>query len=152
MTDPLNVQPPRAREILSQAQQDTVNREEVARKNREALLQLVAEKDLWIRKEDFDEWRPTVRVEGEIQGVKAGLTIIATDGNVAYFDDANDFDVFFGHIQMFSGEVRTLYAMPKEGLIKEAKDKPKKEKKHVRDAMELLEKLQARPAKGATPR
>lgn len=116
---------------------ETIERDEIARKNREELLRLVAQWDLWIRKNDFDNWRPTVRVEGEITGIRACLTIIATDGNVAYFEDGQTGDVFFGHIQCFTGVVRTLFSMPKEGVIKEARPKKKRETTMQR-AMRLL--------------
>lgn len=121
--------------------EDTIERDEVARKNRDALVALMAAHSLWIPASDFANWRPTVRQHGDISGVASDLTIIATNGLLAYFSDATG-SVFCGHIQCFSGEVKPLFSTQKDKAktIKPAKTKsPRKSRLEL--ALELLAKL-----------
>lgn len=118
---------------------ETMLQDETRRLNREALVELMKEYKLFIRAADFGNWRPTVRTNGDIPGVTAAdVTIIATDGLLAFFLRP-DGDILYGHIQHFTGEVKPLFSMPKERVIKEKSDKPKR-KSLVASALELLQK------------
>ena len=55
--------------------------------------------------EDY-RWRATERVMGSIRAIKGGLVIVATDGNLGAFVDSSG-KAFLGHVQAFSGAVRT---------------------------------------------
>jgi hypothetical protein len=88
---------------------DTKERDEVARKNKQALIYLLAEHpEIFIGTRDFANWRPTVREIGTIPGVWESVEILCTDGLIAWFlnHDPDRFgEVLVGHIQHFSGEV-----------------------------------------------
>jgi hypothetical protein len=84
-------------------------------------------------------WRLTDHNLGQIPGVKGNLTIVATDGNLGVFVDAEGAP-YLGHIerseggkvlqQGFDGKVEALGTATK----REAKKKPKKEtKKAIRE-------------------
>jgi hypothetical protein len=94
-------------------EETTLLRDEVARKNVNALVQLMHEHNLFIPARDFPNWRPTQRVSGDIEGVIEAVEIIATDGILAYFLTF-DGSVFIGHIQKFTGKVKTLFSVPKQ--------------------------------------
>lgn len=129
----------------SDSERDTAERDEVARKNKQALLELLYEhKQLYIPVAGFDEWRPTVREIGEVAGLWPRVEIIATNGFLAWFlnHDPEKFgEVLFGHIQCFSGEVRTLYSCQKdEKPIKEKGLAKPKGQTLLQRAMEFLTK------------
>jgi hypothetical protein len=93
-------------------EETTLQRDEVARKNTNALVQLMHEHNLFIPARHFPNWRPTQRVSGDIEGVIESVEVIATDGLLAYFLTF-DGNVFIGHVQKFTGDVKTLFSMPK---------------------------------------
>jgi hypothetical protein len=109
---------------------DTKERDEVARKNKQALIYLLAEHpEIFIATRDFANWRPTVREIGTIPGVWESVEILCTDGLIAWFlnHDPDRFgEVLVGHIQHFSGEVATLYSCQSDKPIKERANKPRK--------------------------
>ena len=96
-------------EVESEIEYYDRQRAEVDSENLSALLSLCREYRLYIPKGQFQYWRPTTRCEGEIKGVKDSLTIIATDGLLAFFLTENG-EVFQGHIQDFTGKVKILYS------------------------------------------
>jgi hypothetical protein len=119
--------------------EETLERDEVSWKNQLELVRLMREHNLFIRAADFPNWRPTVRAEGEIPGVCEGLTIIATDGLLGYFLNPVG-ETFVGHIQRFSGEVKTLFG--KDKPVKSAASPKKRVRKSaVQQALDLLETL-----------
>lgn len=128
----------------SEAERETALRDETDRKNRQELGRLMDKHGLFIRQSELDDWRPTVEETGDIPGVRDSVTIIATNGIVAYFLLPDDFDVLFGHIQKFTGEVRTKFSMPKDKPTKERKPATLAEK-----ALKLLQETQARFAQKA---
>jgi hypothetical protein len=52
------------------------------------------------------QWRATERKLGSIAGIKNNVILIASDGNLGVFTDSKG-RMFLGHVQMFSGRVRT---------------------------------------------
>ncbi len=101
----------------SMTQEDMVERDQVARLNRQALLALLREYPaIFIARKDFDVWRPTTREHGEVAGVWESVEILCTDGLLAWYRDlTSDITVLLcGHIQHFSGEVKPLFSLPKE--------------------------------------
>jgi hypothetical protein len=120
---------------------ETIERDEVDRQNRDALIALVAKHGLWIGRKEFDKWRPTTPTAGEIDGffeVFPTMTCIATDGVQAWFLLPNG-DALIGHVKNFhwggnSGAPGPLYRTSKE---KESKPKPKR-KSVLQKALEML--------------
>ena len=100
--------------------------------NHHEMLNLVEEYRLYIPRNKFPDWRPTRRIEGTIVGVNEYLTIIATDGVLAFFL-TDDGMVFQGHIQHFDKQVKTLFATPPQRRVS-----PKKRRDRVAEALALL--------------
>lgn len=90
-----------------------------------------------IKIKDFKLWRPTVRDTGEIRGVAGALTVIATDGLLCYFLTRED-QIFLGHKQCFTGDVKTLFSVEKKETTKKEK---KKRLTTLERALELLRTL-----------
>lgn len=126
-----------------------VEPESVGRLNALALSRLMEKHQLYIQAKDFPNWRPTVQSSGSIPGVASNVTIIATNGLLAYFvfDDPT-VPVLCGHIQCFTGEVKTLYATEKKRSMEVRENKERKGQKKARtpleQAMELLRKLETK--------
>lgn len=57
-------------------------------------------------KVDDYRWHSTERKFGSIQGIRNNLVLIASDGNLGAFVDRSG-RLFLGHVQAFSGKVRT---------------------------------------------
>lgn len=111
------------RELISDEQMTTAERALNQKLNRDELTQLMLEYSFTIRAKDFANWRPTRRVKGNVPGVWEIVELIATDGLLGIF--LNDQrEPTYGHIQMFDGEVKTLYPLDEDKT-----NKPKKEKK-----------------------
>lgn len=98
-------------------------------------------------------WRATASSHGVISGMEhmGELTILCTDGVVAWFEGEGNMPLFYGHVQHFSGEVKPLFSLPssasakredgrEQGEAKSAKTPHKREPKPSL-AMELLSKL-----------
>lgn len=119
-----------------------------AQLNADALSAVMEETGVQLNAATFRQWRPTIRNIGAIAGVsRTKATVLATDGNLALFVDESG--PFFGHVQHFSGEVKTLFSVSSHGTIEsgEGKDTPKKKPREKklspveRKAQKLLEDL-----------
>jgi hypothetical protein len=123
--------------------EEMVERDMVNKANRDALSATMQEFNLYINARDFPNWRPTIRNEGDIPGVAEAVTIVATNGLLAYFAYSNPLDgqptgeVLIGHIQKFTGDVHTLFATKKE---KQARVK-KPRKSLIERALEALNQM-----------
>jgi len=91
-------------------------------------------------------WRPTQRKRGDIPGVAEGLTILCTDGVVAWF--INDLGtLLYGHIQRFDGKVEPLHGTfnvkLKETATTKARKRAAKPRKPtaVQAAVALIEEM-----------
>jgi hypothetical protein len=115
--------------------EDMVERDLVNKANRDALSAVMQEFNLYIKASDFPNWRPTIRNEGDIPGVAEAVTIVATNGLLAYFIQPEG-DALIGHIQKFSGDVVTLYSTRKEKAAREKKPR----KSLIERALEALTK------------
>jgi hypothetical protein len=104
-------------------------REAVNIKNRDEMVRLMEQYNLTIKANDFHTWRPTQRDTGDIPGVWGGVEIIATNGLLGYF--VNSTDVYIGHIQKFTGEVKPLNGVPRREGAKTRVIKRKKSKKQL---------------------
>ena len=126
-------------------EEETRERESVALANSQELLRLMREFQLYIQAADFQNWRPTVRSAGEIPGVAQNVTIIATNGLLGYFvnDENSTVPVLCGHIQCFSGEVKTLFSTRKQKKVEVDENgvRLRRVKSQQDRAMELLRKL-----------
>lgn len=99
--------------------QERIAADRVAAANYQGLIDVIREYSLFIRATDLPNWRPTLRLSGTIPGVahSASVTILATDGVVAYFvfDGAErEHEVLFGHIQRFTNKVLPLFSVEKK--------------------------------------
>lgn len=119
---------------LTDIEQDLVDRAEVARKNRDELVRLMRVHGLLINAKQFPNWRPTQRILGDIPGIADGVTIIATDGLLAYFEHTEG--VLIGHIDKFTGDVKPLFSVQKPKT-----DKPKTRRIGKSKRQKLLETL-----------
>lgn len=126
-------------------EEETRERDAVALANSQELLRLMSQHQLFIQAGDFPNWRPTQRSSGEIPGVAQSVTIIATNGLLGYFvnDENSSVPVLYGHIQCFTGEVKTLFSTRKQKKTETDEDKVRRSRaKSQQDrAMELLKKL-----------
>lgn len=111
-------------------EQDTIDRDEVQRKNSNALSELVRLHALSISNRDFDRWRPTVPTSGYIDGFfdLGNLTCVATDGLQAWFTRESDERPHIGHVQFFRWDVPVIKMVPymkpsgEVGFFKSVKD------------------------------
>lgn len=111
-------------------QEDTIERDEVARKNAAALSLLVRDHSLFISHRDFDRWRPTVATSGMIDGFYdlGTLTCVATDGLQAWFLREAGERPWFGHVQFFKWDVPVVRMVPytradgSQGMFKSVKE------------------------------
>lgn len=99
---------------LTDLEEDMVERAEVDLKNRNALVELMRQHKLLIPAREFRNWRPTLRVKGQIQGLYDHVQIIATNGVLGWFLNG-DIEPLCGHIQTFDGDVLPLFSMSKKG-------------------------------------
>lgn len=113
-------------EIIPDAEQlrQDVDRAEVALDNRNEMIRLMGQYGFLIPAKRLPFWRPTVRSSGDIDGVREALTIIATDGLLAYFLTFED-EVWCGHIQHFSGKVQPLFSFHSGNGSKPSKSRVK---------------------------
>lgn len=109
---------------------ETVARDEVVRKNTDALSALIAQHKLFISQRDFDRWRPTVPTSGTIDGFfdLGNMTCIATNGLQAWFLREGNCPPFLGHVQCFHWDVPVVRMVPylkptgETGFFKSVKD------------------------------
>lgn len=114
----------------SYLEEQTIARDEVARKNSDLLSVLVAKHSLFIPQRDFDRWRPTVETSGSIGGFfdLGNMTCIATDGLQAWFLLESNRPPFLGHVQHFHWDVPVVRMVPyvkangEQGFFKSVKD------------------------------
>jgi hypothetical protein len=131
-------------------EEEAVEKANVAWANARALADLMAKYQLYIQARDFPNWRPTQRSAGEIPGVASNVTIIATNGLLGYFvnDENASVPVLYGHIQCFTGDVRTLFSTAKQKKAEVQENNERKGKKRAKTPMEkalaLLQKLEAK--------
>lgn len=109
---------------LTDIDEEIRERAEVDTKNRSALVQLMLAHSLTIPARDFRNWRPTLRVKGQITGLYDYVEIIATNGLLGYFLNGTS-EPICAHIQAFDGDVKPLYSMSK----KDKAPKPRKKSK-----------------------
>lgn len=107
---------------------DMVERDNVAKLNRDSLFRLIEQYKLYIPQRDLDRWRPTVPTLGTIDGFYdlGDMTCVATDGLQAYFVMA-DGRPWLGHVQMFH------WAEPVVSMVPYYKDGETKFFKSVKD-------------------
>lgn len=133
--------------LASQSLPDLIEQEQVARMNRDGLTKVMGEFNLQISSRDFDDWRPTLRENGAIPGVVTSVTILATNGLLGWFIRGQDCEtasptlnlanVFYGHIQMFTGKVRPLFSTRKEKKVLEARERAPRRKSRKRLLAEI---------------
>lgn len=82
----------------------------VAYLNDVGLQRVVAEFNLQLKQGVGIRWRPTKRNCGSIPGIPFSLTILCTDGCLAWFHDHKG-NPFHGHIMCFSEEVEPLFSL-----------------------------------------
>lgn len=82
--------------------EDMVERDDIAKLNRDGMISLIELHKLFIPRRDMDRWRPTVPTSGTIDGYfdLGDMLCIATDGLQAYFI-LPDGRPWLGHVQMF---------------------------------------------------
>lgn len=116
------------RAILSDDQMDARGRALTQKLNRDELTRLMLQYGFTIRAKDFPNWRPTRRSKGMVPGVWERVELIATDGLLGMFLNGAQ-EPTMGHIQMFDGEVKTLYPLDDSKDNKEKVKKPRKKSK-----------------------
>lgn len=80
--------------------------ESVAQANRDALVKVMLETGMPIAASEWGKWRPTKRTLGTITGMPVNSICLATDGNLAIFqntrDDGHNMGRYFiGHCHRF---------------------------------------------------
>lgn len=138
-------------DIRRQAAMQSDNMALLQHMNRKEMVRLMLLYGFTIKSKDFLNWRPTQRHIGDIGGVSEGVTIIATDGLLAYYVNSNtsveDKQAFCGHVDWFVDtdgkpiEVKSLYSCSNKSA---AGTRPRKAPQtQEQKAMELLKKLQS---------
>lgn len=95
------------REALGQSNEQ----DDVDRKNRQRLVELMLTHNITIPARDFDKWRPTVETTGQIEGVSDGLMCIMTNGLLGYFLRP-DKDPLYGHMSHFMWDTPVVSFIP----------------------------------------
>lgn len=114
--------------------------------NRRSLVALMHEYNIVINARDFVNWRPTKRELGDIPGVAEGVTIVATDGLLGYFIDANSVPIC-GHIDWFTGKVQPLHSFSRTTGGSNVRSPKRKTPQTLEEkTRELLQKLQKEQA------
>jgi hypothetical protein len=119
-------------EIIEDAEQQRQDAERalVALQNYNALIGLMQQYNILIPARTMALWRPTVHTTGYIDGVREGLTIVATDGLLGWYI-THDEQAWCGHIAQFSGDIRPLFSfhgpMSSKAKIKQPRKKSKRQ-------------------------
>jgi hypothetical protein len=71
--------------VIKESPDLTMRKDKRDAKNRQLLVDLMAQYNITIPARQFDNWRPTEPTRGYIEGVAEGLTCIMTDGLLGYF-------------------------------------------------------------------
>lgn len=95
------------REALLQSNEQ----DDVDRKNRQRLVELMLTHNITIPARDFDKWRPTTLTRGRIEGVCDGLMCIMTNGLLGYFL-RGDKDPLYGHMSHFMWDTPVVSYIP----------------------------------------
>jgi hypothetical protein len=95
------------REALSQSDEQ----DDVDRKNRQRLVELMLTHNITIPARDFDKWRPTTLTRGRIEGVADGLTCIMTNGLLGYFL-RDEGEPLYGHMSHFMWDTPVVSYIP----------------------------------------
>lgn len=107
-------------QTITDEMRDTMVRDDVARRASNELSRLMALHRLFIPARDFPNWRPTLRVSGDIPGVISSVEIIATDGLLGYFLTI-DGETFVGHIQRFTNEIKPMFSIQSDKKPKDVR-------------------------------
>lgn len=85
--------------------------EETRRLNREAVWGTAQEFGIRLSSDspNLNAWRATRKNSGSIAGMPWQLTILLTDGCVAWFQKWHDGGLFFGHVKDWDGKVEPLF-------------------------------------------
>lgn len=121
-------------------------REEVARRNANALMQAFDETGMLVGVSEALDWRATWRSRGHVLGIDLNLTLIATDGSRGLFlvDDLSPKNYFLGHVEWFDGKVAPAHSVRKKKaaidptFAKVARTKKVKTKSKRATLLELL--------------
>jgi hypothetical protein len=119
-------------EIIQDAEAQRLDalRADCAIDNYNSLIALMQQYNILIPARTMALWRPTVHATGYIDGVREGLTIVATDGLLGWFT-THDEQAWCGHIQFFSGDIRPLHSfhgpMSSKAKIKTPRKKSKRQ-------------------------
>jgi hypothetical protein len=119
-------------EIIQDAEAQRLDAEKalVSLENYNALIALMQQYNILIPARSMALWRPTVRSIGYIDGVREGLTIVATDGLLGWYI-TQDEQAWCGHIGHFSGDIRPLFSfhgpMSSKTKIKQPRKKSKRQ-------------------------
>lgn len=134
---------------ITEAQKLDAERAGVAQANADSLCKIMLQHNLTLPNAGRN-WRPCVPSRGDIPGIPFTLEILCTDGVVAWFLDPHD-RPFYGHIHMFTGEVKPLHGLRPRASAKraqgEGQDQPTPRPKRVQPkptasmALELLRRL-----------
>lgn len=92
-------------------ERDTIGRDDADALNRRALVELMLEHNITIPAKRFDNWRPTVRKTGRIEGIRDGLTCLMTDGLLGYFL-THEGDAYYGHVTHFMWDEPDITRVP----------------------------------------
>ena|SRR6266496_2806203 len=122
------------RPLLTDEQMDAVERNLVAKLNRDELTRLMLEFGFTIRAKDFPNWRPTQRSKGSVPGVWEIVELIATDGLLGMFLNDNR-EPLVGHIQMFDGKVEPLFSVQNKTAGKVKKPRKKSKRQELLDSL-----------------
>lgn len=77
--------------------------------NAEAIARFMAKHKMTVSARSLADWRPTRPVTGCIAGVWECVTIIATNGVLAWFEHPTQ-PLKVGHVQCFDGKIEPLYS------------------------------------------
>ena len=95
--------------------------------NASSLIKLMAKYSLTINNKDYDQWRPTLPLTGDLIGLFEDVQILATNGIVAYFLIPGG-AIFYAHTKNFTGKIFPLHSITKR-VAPEKKTSPKGGKK-----------------------
>ncbi len=116
---------------------ELIERARVALANANSLSELMGQYGLLIPARSIALWRPTKRSVGMVNGVREGLTIIATDGILGWFLTTDTEEPWQGHIQCFDGDIEPLHSCNFQGTMA-SKSNPKVKRARKKSARTLL--------------
>ena len=102
--------------------------------NRSALVQLMLEHSLTIPAREFRNWRPTLRVRGQISGLYDQVEIIATNGLLGWFLNGET-EPICAPIQTIDNDVKPLFSISPKEKIKPIRKKGKSKRQMILDSL-----------------